>query len=106
MYKRQDLQWNRQQLFFTAVDTTTTLTFSSPQNGVGFWGPVLDDVSVTASELISGDGNRDGIVNFSDIPPFISILFTGGFQPEADVNLDGVVNFLDISPFIALLSDN
>lgn len=43
-----DIQWGGHQLLFTAVDTTTTLTFSSPHDGQGFWGPVLDDVSVTA----------------------------------------------------------
>lgn len=43
-----DIQWFNHKMRFTAVSTTTMLTFSSPQNGVGFWGPLLDDVSVTA----------------------------------------------------------
>lgn len=41
-----DIQWGEHLLEFTAVAGTTTLQFSSPHNGVGFWGPVLDDVSV------------------------------------------------------------
>lgn len=54
--------------------------------------------------VLLGDVNRDGVVDFLDISPFISVLSSGGFQLEADVNQDGLVNFLDISPFIAILS--
>lgn len=43
-----DIQWGRHHLSFIALDTMTTLTFSSPHNGAGFWGPVLDDVRVSA----------------------------------------------------------
>ena len=50
------------------------------------------------------DVNRDGIVNFLDISPFIGVLSSGGDQAEADCNEDGMVNFLDISPFIVALS--
>ena len=50
------------------------------------------------------DVNRDGIVNFLDISPFIGVLSSGGDQAEADCNEDGMVNFLDISPFILALS--
>jgi len=55
-------------------------------------------------EFLLGDTNRDGIVNFLDIAPFISILSAGGFLEQADINGDGQVNFLDISPFIGILS--
>ena len=52
-----------------------------------------------------GDVNQDGLVNFLDISPFISVLsMAGEFQFEADTNQDGVVSFLDISPFIMLLA--
>ena len=54
-----------------------------------------------------GDVNLDGIVNFLDIAPFISILSTGGSPAEesqADCSGDGVVSFLDISPFIQALA--
>ena len=99
-----NLQWSRQQLVFSAVDSTTTLTFSSPLNGIGFWGPVLDDVSVVlAPEVILGNVNLDGEVGLADVPPFIDVLKAGAFLEEADVNQDGVVNFSDIPAFIAIL---
>ena len=59
---------------------------------------------VEAGDCLLGDVNRDGIVNFLDISPFISALSSGGFSCEADVDQNGVVNFLDISRFITLLS--
>jgi len=56
------------------------------------------------SEVLLGDCNLDGVVDFLDISPFISILSTGGFLGQADCNQDGTVNFLDISSFIEILS--
>ena len=49
----------------------------------------------------------DGVVNFLDISPFITVLTMGNmgeFQAQADLNDDGIVNFLDISPFIIALT--
>ncbi len=54
--------------------------------------------------VLLGDVNRDGVVNFLDISPFIALLSGNGFQAEADCDENGVVNFLDISAFIAILS--
>ena len=54
-------------------------------------------------KILLGDVNRDGVVNFLDIGPFIEILSTDTFVEEADVNQNGVVNFLDIGPFIEIL---
>ena len=51
-----------------------------------------------------GDINRNGVVDFLDIGPFISVLTASGFQLEADINQDQLVNFLDIAPFISLLT--
>ena len=51
-----------------------------------------------------GDVNRDGTVDFLDISPFITLLFTSTFQLEADINGDGGVGFLDVLPFITLLA--
>lgn len=68
---------------------------------VAFMGSILAELGTP----LPGDVNLDGIVNFLDISPFISLLSGGGFQLEADVNQDGAVNFLDISPFISLLSN-
>ena len=61
------------------------------------------DISVTA-EILLGDVNLDGVVDFLDIPPFIAILSSGEFQAEADCDGSGSVDFLDISPFVAILS--
>ena len=57
----------------------------------------------TPPPFLLGDSNQDGVVNFSDIPVFISILQSGEFLDEADINGDGVVDFADISFFIDLL---
>ena len=54
--------------------------------------------------LLLGDVNRDGVVNFTDISPFIGLLSTGDLQSEADIDSNGVVDFADIGPFIGLLS--
>ena len=56
------------------------------------------------SNFVLGDVDQNGLVNFLDIGPFISILSGDGFLAEADTNEDGMVNFLDISSFIDLLS--
>ena len=62
-------------------------------------------VTVTlAAPLLLGDITRDGLVNFLDISPFITLLSGGEFQDEADIDGNGVVNFLDIAPFISILS--
>ncbi len=54
--------------------------------------------------FLLGDVNLDGVVNFLDIAPFITLLTDGDYQAEADCNQDGVVNFLDIAEFIAILN--
>jgi len=56
----------------------------------------------TATVLL-GDVNRDGVIDFSDITPFIDVLIAGVFQEEADTNGDGAVDFSDIPSFIDLL---
>ena len=56
------------------------------------------------SQLLLGDANLDGVVNFLDISMFIRILCCGSYQAESDANKDGIVDFLDISPFVLLLS--
>ena len=87
----------------TGFDPATN-TFSN--SGVGFEQIILtiDDGGLDDGH---GDVNLDGIVNFLDIAPFISILSTGGSPAEesqADCSGDGVVSFLDISPFIQALA--
>lgn len=57
-------------------------------------------------DLIRGDVNCDGAVDFGDVNPFVAVL--GGATPcdfdTADVNGDGEIDFADINPFIALLT--
>ncbi len=50
-----------------------------------------------------GDVNLDGVVDFADIPAFIALLQSGGYQFEADIDQNGVVDFADIPCFIEIL---
>ena len=62
-------------------------------------------LTVTLStEVLLGDTNQDGVVDFSDISSFIMRLTTGEFLAEADADGDGNIDFDDIGPFILLLS--
>ena len=61
-------------------------------------------VTLVSTEVILGDCDQDGDVDFLDIAPFIEILSTAAILAEADCNLDGDVNFLDIAPFIVILT--
>lgn len=57
-----------------------------------------------AAEILLGDCNLDGEVNFLDIALMIDLLSNGEYRAQADCNEDGAVNFLDIAPFILILS--
>jgi len=59
---------------------------------------------VLLGDVLRGDVNLDGIVDFSDISSFITVLVTGEFQLEADCDENGVVNFSDIQAFIEILT--
>ncbi|MDB2687512.1 right-handed parallel beta-helix repeat-containing protein [Mariniblastus sp.] len=54
--------------------------------------------------FLLGDANLDGMVDFDDISPFITILASDTFLDQADTNRDGIIDFDDISPFITLLA--
>ena len=54
-------------------------------------------------EVLLGDMDQSGNVNFADIAPFISTKQTGEYVDEADCNQDDVVDFLDINAFIDVL---
>ena len=62
--------------------------------------------SAVGGDILLGDVNRDEVVNFLDIAPFIALLTAGGFQAEADIDQSNTVTFLDIAPFISLLPSN
>jgi hypothetical protein len=60
-------------------------------------------VGTCSTGTLKGDVDLSGMVDFSDIPAFIAVLQSGGFQAEADCDCSGVVNFSDIPAFIAIL---
>ena len=55
-------------------------------------------------EAIQGDVNQDGQVDLLDVQPFVGLIQSSTYQPEADINGDGMVTLLDINPFIDILS--
>ena len=59
-------------------------------------------------DVLLGDANCDGEVDFLDIAPFIALLSSNGddFKAEADLNRDGEITFADIAPFIAALQSS
>ena len=73
--------------------------FKSQNYSVGYSG--FQDLPFN---VLLGDVDRNGRVDFLDIAPFITVLATGGFQVQADIDGDGAVSFLDIQPFIIILS--
>ena len=90
---------------FTATGPTIDLTVESPGFGQAhITAYQIRDLTAQPDDVLLGDVNLDGVVNFLDISPFIGVLSNQGTQAEADLNQDGAVNFLDISPFILALS--
>jgi hypothetical protein len=61
-------------------------------------------VALPVTTVLLGDVNLDEVVDFADIPPFITLLQSGGFQAEGDIDLSGLVDFDDIPAFIQVLS--
>ena len=61
-------------------------------------------VEVVGAEPLLGDANLDGMVDFSDIASFISILSMNEFLDEADIDRNNMVDFSDIGPFIGILA--
>ena len=85
-----------------------TFQFTEPANANGILVAREIDIfgiPVPSDSFPIGDVNQDGLVNFSDISPFIELLISGTFQNEADCNPDGAVNFSDIPAFIGILID-
>ena len=80
---------------FLTTTPITVLSDATGENIIQF---------VRAAEIVLGDVNRDGVVSFLDISPFIGLLSSGDYQEAADVNLDGYVSFLDISEFVSILA--
>ncbi len=87
-----NLQFGAQSTVFSGSGAEVPASFAHPVQ-----------INVTA-EIICGDVDQDGDVDFLDIDPFIDVLMSGAFLAEADVNKDGVVDFADIPPFISILT--
>ena len=61
-------------------------------------------LTISGDGVLKGDVDRNGVVDFFDIQPFIDVLSSGESQPEADVHCNGVVDFFDTQPFIDVLA--
>ena len=62
------------------------------------------DIYRISDMVLLGDVNRNGVVDFLDIAPFITVLSNADFLAQADCDQNGVVDFSDIATFIAILS--
>ena len=54
--------------------------------------------------LLPGDVNGDGVVDGSDVQPFVDVLTVGAYHAQADINGDGIVDGLDIQPFVDIIT--
>ena len=97
----------------SSTEDRTIASFVFSQNGMNDAGMLVfllnftndtQGIFIADFSVLLGDVNRDGVVNFLDIAPFVSVLSRREFQAEADINEDGEVNFLDIAPFIFFLA--
>ena len=88
----------------TPADADVQATYSGAGSILAPPSPPVLNLNATPNVLI-GDINLDGVVDFFDISPFIELLSASDFQAEADIDGNGVVDFFDISPFIDILSN-
>ncbi len=85
-----------------------TFEFTEPANAGSIGGfLVAREIDIfgapTGGGVLLGDVDQNDLVDFSDIPAFVSVLISGNYLAEADCNQDGVVDFDDIDPFIVIL---
>ena len=73
-------------------------------NFASSWIAATPTPGIFEADFLLGDVNQDGIIDFDDISPFITLLQSGTYLAEADTNEDGIVDFDDISPFVILLA--
>ena len=88
------------------LEAGETLRLAATNGSIAIQGLTVEVVTDDPPIDLICDVNLDGVVNFLDIAPFISVLTFGNFQAEAYCNQDGVVNFLDIAPFITNLTNS
>lgn len=78
--------------------------FITCHNG-DFINPVISLVTVNVSQaFIPGDINMDKVVNLLDVQPFVDVLISMEYLPQADLNSDGILDLRDVDPFIELLT--
>jgi hypothetical protein len=91
---------------------TTNVSSGRYPNGTGAWRFFANSTPGSAN-LLHGDLNCDGVVNFADINPFVLAIsnpaaweatYPGCPTLNGDMNGDGDFNFGDINPFVACLS--
>ena len=73
-----------------------------PEGNVGAFRITITPAD-TGGPVLKGDVDTSGMVDFDDIPAFISVLQSGDFQAEADADCDMDVDFDDIPAFILIL---
>ncbi|MDB2686385.1 hypothetical protein N9Y42_04180 [Mariniblastus sp.] len=81
--------------------------FSHQKTGMGDNSSVISNFEIALSsdgDVLLGDVDLSGFVDFDDIAPFITLLANGGFQAEADIDGSTIVDFDDIAPFIGILA--
>ena len=52
---------------------------------------------------LTGDVNKDGVVNITDVNAVIDLVLRGAYAEDADVNGDGVVNISDINMILSII---
>ena len=78
--------------------------FGASGNLATTWVAAAPTPGAFEAPFILGDADQNGVVDFSDIGPFITLLAQEVFLDQADINGDGEVDFSDIGPFISILA--
>lgn len=87
----------------TVGPTMGSSTVGEDNNGIDITNVTITFTDISEMDVLKGDVDLDGDVDFDDIPAFISVLQSGMFQAEADADCGGTVGFEDIPAFIAIL---
>jgi poly(beta-D-mannuronate) lyase len=78
-------------------------TPDTPDNGIDISNVTITFDTAATPAPLKGDVDLSSVVDFADIPAFITVLQSGVFQAEADCDCSGVVDFSDIPAFILIL---
>jgi YVTN family beta-propeller protein len=92
---------NRNTDSVSVIDLATSQVVATIPVGDGPGMGIAISVIPESPEPLLGDVSLDEVVNGLDVDPFVDVLLSGPYQPEADMNEDHVVNGLDVDPFVA-----